>query len=124
MYLKIARLLLIAASLLPISVGSYYYLHFALSSSFGYIEHIAFTNLVYSGVALFTLSFFGLKRDPKPWVLFLIFFNLYWTIGNDTYATVRFFASTNDILPFPFPVIPLVLGTIAAILITIELKNE
>lgn len=98
MNLKIAKILLIIASLFPISVGIYYYFFFISFTDFRYIEHIAFTNLIYSGVALFTLAAFGPKPNPKPWVLFLIFFNLIWTIGNDTCATVRFFCTYKGYL--------------------------
>lgn len=123
MSFKIARILLFISGLFPTIVGIYYYFYFLTAPQFHFVEHIAFTNLIFSGITILILVSFELKpTSTKPWVLFLIIFNILWTSGNDTYAALRNYSIEKVI--FPYPIFPLTLGVIAIFLLSLELKRE
>jgi hypothetical protein len=118
---KIAKILLTIAGLFPLCVGIYYYLFFMNFPVFRFMEHIAFTNLISTGVVTLTLIW----NNPIPvkkWIFLLLLFIIIWTSGNDSYALLRQYYFSK--LIFPFAIIPLLAGSVGLGLLASEVKNE
>jgi len=118
---SVARILIILAGCFPLIVGTYFFSQNIIHSRFNMIEHVAFTNLVSTGVTIITLGVFALPLN-KTWVLSLLLFVLLWTGGNDSYALMRNYFTGSGL--FPFAIFPSSLGIIALFLLSLDLRHE
>ncbi len=118
---KIARVLMFITGLFPFSVGVYHYFFNILHGQFNFMEHIAFTNLIATGLTICLLVYFELDKK-KLWVILYLLFMLIWVGGNDAYALVRnYFYGTGA---FPIALFPSAIGLVALALLSWELRSE
>ncbi len=120
---KISRILLFLSGLFPLVIGLFNYVNLLLNNNFSLYSHIAFTNLVSTGLTICFCSYYGLKKK-NIWLILFMFLLMCWTGANDLYATMRIFYSTPGLMLFPYPLIPVSLSFIAFLLISLDLKKN
>ena len=106
------------AGLFPLTIGAINFVqNITLGAGFSSIHHIAFTNLIFSGVTLITLGHLWQKRPSFGIKIFTLAL-LLWVGGNDLMAIVMANLRGSS-LPL-WPVFPIILGTVGLILMQKE----
>jgi hypothetical protein len=117
----LARILIAIGALFPITVGTYYYIIYIRLPGLHLIEHVAFTNLLASGIAILTLTLFAFKT-MQLWAIALLTFLTMWVGGNDSYILLNNFVQHKNI--FPYAIIPFILSCTGLFILSKEISLD